>query len=113
MLRLFLAWRDRVNDPSTYRIHQYPKTITKSLIQIEFQAFVNQIYQICISEENFGKINFSNSDVAFAEFIKFQLKHFRLQIIHEFIESFVMQVLIAFFAEEMHLKCRINFMSSL
>lgn len=73
----------------------------------------HQTHQISVPKQDFRKVNFCDGDVPFWKFVKLQFKHFCLQIIHELIKSLVMQILIAFLAEKVHLQSSINFVTPL
>lgn len=69
--------------------------------------------QIRVAQQNLGKVHLGDDLVALGEFVELQLQHLGLQIVHEFVETLVVQILIAFAPEEVHLQCGIDFVLAL
>lgn len=83
---------------------------TNILLIFDRQFLTNQIG---VSQQNFGKVHLGDGQIALGKFIKFQFEHFGLKIVHEFVEAIIMQVLVSFLAEEMHLQRSVYFVPSL
>jgi len=60
--------------------------------------------QVCVPQQDFGKVQFANDTVALGELVELQLEHLRLQVVHEAVEVVIVDHPSAPFPEEVQLQ---------
>lgn len=70
-------------------------------------------YQIRVPQQDLGKVHLRDALATLGELAKLQLQHLRLEVLHEVVETVVLQILVALLAEEVNLQRRVDLVLSL